>query len=180
MFGKLFSKIFGAQKRIGYPLSVSDASSGELLQQLVPEDRRYKIGPFYCDSSPHSHTGAYRHAIDFLVKDGTPVYSVRSGTVIEIEESNTLYGSDPEYAKYLNYVTIDHGICYGQYAHLRKGSLTEYGMYVGKKVVRGQVIGAVGKSGWVDFGDNGDHLHFMLFRKMGTSFESLPADFITT
>ncbi|MES2225227.1 MAG: M23 family metallopeptidase [Patescibacteria group bacterium] len=117
--------------------------------------------------------------MDFLVKDGTLVYAVKSGTVVEIVESNDVYGPGPDYAQYLNFVTIDHVNCYSQYAHLKKGSPTSYGLYVGKKVVTGQVIGIVGKSGWVDYGENGDHLHFMVFRNVSDGFISLPVEFKT-
>lgn len=177
MFSSTLGRFFDNKDKIEYPLSKRDAVSGEELMKFVPEERRYRIGPFYCDSTPHSHKGRYEHAIDFLVKDGALVYAVQSGTVIDVVESNEKYGEDPECAKYLNYVTIDHGGRYSQYAHLKKGSPTSYGIYKGKKVVRGQVIGVVGKSGWMDFGENSDHLHFMLFRDVGQSFESLPAHF---
>lgn len=176
----MFSNIrnlFRKELVVAYPLSILDAASGDAILPFVPEEYRYKLGPFNCDLSPMSHTGSSKHAVDFLVKDGTPVYAAKSGTVIDIQESHEIYGTGPEYAKYLNYVTIDHGACYSQYAHLKKGSATNYGLYVGKKVVGGQVIGVVGKSGWVDYEGKGEHLHFMIFRDLGDTFESLPVRF---
>ena len=162
---------------ISYPLAPSDAPSGKELSEQVPPERLYKIGHFYCDKSPHSHNGPYRHAIDLIVKDGTPVYAVKSGTVVDVVESNEKYGPNPSFKEYLNYITIDHGRFYSQYAHLKKGSPSTYGIYKGKKVVLGQIIGTTGKSGWMDFGERGDHLHFMLFRDTNSGFESLPVQF---
>jgi murein DD-endopeptidase MepM/ murein hydrolase activator NlpD len=160
-----------------YPLAVEDAPSGENLKKWVPEGRLYKLGPFYCDKSPHSHKGNFEHAIDFLVMDGSLVYASRSGTVVDVVEDNALYGEGPEYSSHLNYVTIRHDDCLTQYAHLQKKSPSSYGIYPGKQVVRGQTIGIVGKTGWVDFGEYGDHLHFMAFKETSGGFESMPVTF---
>lgn len=162
---------------IGLPLLALAASSGKALTVNIPSDRLYKIGPFYCDKSPHSHKGKFEHAIDFIVKDGNLVRAAKAGTIVDIVESNTMYGATEDYAKFVNYVTIDHGSFYSQYAHLERNSPSLFGLHTGKKVVRGQTIGIVGKSGWIDFGSEGDHLHFMLFRTSDRSFESLPAHF---
>lgn len=166
------------QPKYAPPLSPADAHLGEVLAQFVPPGRLYRLGLFYCDKSPDSHTDRYSHAVDLLVPDGTLVYASRAGTVVDLVEDNTIYGKGPSFAKYLNYVTIDHhdGF-YSQYAHLAAASPASYGIHVGKQVVRGQALAKVGKCGWVDFGDNGDHLHFMVFRTDGDSFISVPVTF---
>lgn len=162
------------------PLDPRDAPRGESLATHTKKDLIYKIGPFFCDKSPISHVAPYEHAIDFLVPDGTLVYAARGGTVIEVVEHNKQYGDGPAYAGYLNYITIDHGDgTFGQYAHLAKNSPTAHGIYVGKKVVRKQLLGEVGKNGWVEGGEYGDHLHFMVFRPQGNSFISIPVLFET-
>lgn len=174
----LLRKFFGKRSaRFTYPLDIKDAESGRALNEYIPKERRYRVGPFYCDTSPNTHTGAYAHAIDFAVRDGALVYATCSGTITDIVEHNSEYGEGAEYADKLNYVTIDHGDCYSQYAHLKKGSVSAHGLYVGKHVMRAQVIGVVGKTGWVDFGENGDHLHFMVFTGTGENMQSKPVTF---
>lgn len=164
--------------QFSYPLNTSDAATGEILKEVVPEERLYRLGPFYCDTSPDTHHGRFLNAIDFIVRDGSYVHAARGGILIDVVEEHDVYGDDPSYADSLNYVTIDHedGL-FSQYAHLEKGSVQRQGVYVGKRVVRGQVIGVVGKTGWVNFEDMGDHLHFMVFRELRNSFESVPVTF---
>ncbi len=173
----MFAWLFPKKRAFSYPLNVHDARSGEQLKRYIPEERLYMIGPFHCDRSPNSHAGPFAHAIDFIVKDGSLVYAAKSGTVVDVVEHNTVYGEGPEFADTLNYVTIQHDDCLSQYAHLKKNSPSDYGIYKGKRVMRGQVIGVVGKTGWVDAGANGDHLHFMAFREHAEGFDSIPAQF---
>lgn len=176
---RLFGKLFTGRNDnyFTYPLDTRDAVTGQPLKTQVPSDRLYKIGPFFCDTSPDSHKGQFANAIDFIVADGVNVYSARSGVVVDIVEHNDKYGPGSEFAGYLNYVTLDHGDCYSQYAHLRKNSVSQFGLRVGKEVMRGQIIGIVGKTGWVDFGDSGDHLHFMVFTGSNNSVVSQPVTF---
>ncbi len=163
--------------KCSYPLDVRDASSGENLKVHVPPDQLYTVGPFYCDTSPGSHAGVFRHAIDFVVKDGSLVHAVKSGIVIDVVEHHTEYGKTADFADKLNYITIQHDNFLTQYAHLKKGSPSTYGIHKGKQVMRGQVIGIVGKTGWVDFGPDGDHLHFMAFIEKKGGFDSIPVQF---
>ena len=173
----MFLDIFCKKTKFSYPLNSADARSGETLKKQIPKERLYKIGYFFCDASPDSHQDQYQHAIDFIVKDGSLVYAARSGRVVDLVETNDSYGPGPEFADKLNYVTIDHGDCLSQYGHLQKGSPSAYGIQTGKQVMRGQVIGIVGKTGWVDFGECGDHLHFMVFVNDENSFHSVQVQF---
>jgi murein DD-endopeptidase MepM/ murein hydrolase activator NlpD len=47
------------------------------------------------------------------------------------------------------------------YLHLKKNSMKKYKIKVGQKVKKGQVIGEVGKSGFIC----GVHLHFQVQKK---------------
>ncbi|MBI2485264.1 M23 family metallopeptidase [Candidatus Uhrbacteria bacterium] len=174
----MFLEFFRRHKKFSYPLDISDAQTGEMLKGCVPKDQLYKTGPFYCDLSPSSHNGPYQRAIDFIVKDGSIVYASRSGRVVDMVEAHSTYGPGPAFADKLNYITIDHGDCLSQYGHLQKGSPSMYGIRAGKQVMRGQVIGIVGKTGWVDYGEQGDHLHFMVFVEDKKGFHSISVDFI--
>ncbi len=112
-----------------YPLVVEAglaAAEGLRLAVGVPEGEIYRRGPFVCAKSPESHIGPFKHAIDFLVPDGTPVYAARGGVVIEVQESFGEWGDGPEFRDKLNYMTIRHlnGEC-SQYCHLARGSVSE-------------------------------------------------------
>ena len=82
--------------------------------------------------------------VDFGVPSGTPIMAAGDGT-IELAGFNGSYG---------NYVRIRHGNGYGTaYAHM---SRLAQGIYTGKHVTQGQVIGFVGATGRA----TGPHLHY--------------------
>lgn len=88
---------------------------------------------------PTPHKG-----IDFGAAKGTPVHATAGGTVIAagpIAENDGRYG---------NTVIIDHGAQRSLYAHLDSVNVTP-----GQHVQAGQLIGAVGQSGFA----TGPHLH---------------------
>ncbi len=158
-----------------YPIH-DDAKSPRALRKDIPEDQLYTLKKFWCAKSPQSHIGPFKNAIDFLVQDGTPVFAVRDGTIIECKEDSQKWGDGEEFRDHLNYLTIQHqGHKYmhgyfsefSQYAHLEKGSVSACGLGVGSQVKAGQMIGKVGKSGWTDR----DHLHFIVFRNLEESGE---------
>ena len=154
-----------AQVSYGYPLPTDNPAqmreNAVKLSQIPPQREIYEIGPFLVAGSPESHIGPFKWAEDFLVFDGTRVLAVNDGVVTELEESCTLWGDDPKFRDYLNYVTIKHANGeFSQYCHLEPGSATRYGIQVGSQVLEGQSIALVGKTGWTDR----DHLHFIVFR----------------
>lgn len=114
------------------------------------------------DKSPQSHVGPFKHAIDFLVPDGTDVYAALDGTIVDIQERFNQWGPTPDYAQFLNYITIQHGPNeFIQYCHLAKDSVSRENLKVGTQVKQGQKIATVGKTGWT----NTDHLHVLAFRR---------------
>ncbi len=95
---------------------------------------------------------------------GTDIYAAQSGTVITV--SNTCTHYNPKNYKdscgggYGNYIVIDHGGGMSTlYAHCASINVS-----VGQFVNQGDVIGAVGSTGW----STGYHLHFEV-RKNGTA-----------
>ena len=71
--------------------------------------------------------------MDFSAHPGTDVYATGNGTVVKVGWE-TGYG---------NTIEIDHGFGYlTRYAHLQG-----FNTKVGKKVVRGEIIGKVGSTG---------------------------------
>lgn len=131
-----------------------------------PENELLNIGPFIVATSPQSHIGPFKHAIDFLVPDGTPVLAAARGQIVECQMINNKWGDSPKFRDCLNYITILHNndkdkyTEYTQYCHLAKSSLVK-GLHIGSYVDKGQQIATTGKTGWTDR----DHLHFIVFRK---------------
>lgn len=94
-----------------------------------------RIDPIY--KSKKFHAG-----MDFSAPTGTNIYATGDGVVTRVGWE-TGYG---------NTIRIDHGFGYETvYAHMH-----EFHTQVGKKVVRGEVIGAVGNTGK----STGPHLHY--------------------
>jgi len=95
--------------------------------KLVPYGYGNRIDPVY--KTPSFHNG-----IDFAAPKGTEIYATADGTVKAADENIRGYGM---------HIKIDHGNGYETiYAHL-----SEYAVYVGKKVSRGDIIGYVGNTG---------------------------------
>jgi murein DD-endopeptidase MepM/ murein hydrolase activator NlpD len=90
-------------------------------------------------------------AVDILAKRGTPVLAADSGTVLRLTRNTlggiTIYATDPERRFVFYYAHLDH------YAS---------GLYEGKVVAQGEVIGYVGTTG--NAPKNTPHLHFQVMR----------------
>jgi murein DD-endopeptidase MepM/ murein hydrolase activator NlpD len=85
---------------------------------------------------------SFHEGMDFSAPQGTDVYATGDGTVVQMGWQSG-YG---------NRIVIDHGFGYQTvYAHLR-----DFRTKLGKKVVRGEVIGGVGSTGK----STGPHLHY--------------------
>jgi murein DD-endopeptidase MepM/ murein hydrolase activator NlpD len=90
----------------------------------------------------------HHHSVDIANQLGTPVLAIAGGTVIQTEEEHELHGT---------YVLLDHGNGYRSfYSHL---SLAH--VQVGERVVQGQKIGRMGRTGLA----TGPHLHFEIRRE---------------
>ena len=122
-----------------------------------------------------AHFAHFRHAIDFLLPEGSKILAPRAGKVIDITVNSKVGGTDPKYAasKYQNYITIKHSDGeYSQYLHLKyKGALVK----LGEKVRTGQAIALSGNTGL----SSAPHLHFMVFKinKTKIGWESLKIRF---
>lgn len=152
---------------------------GERLAVGIPDDGIYRRGSFVCATSPDSHIGPFKHAIDFLVPDGTPAYAARDGVIIEARDSSNEWGDGPEFRDLLNYMTVQHNNGeFTQYCHLAQGSCRAARSVPGRRVSCGTQIAVVGKTGWTDR----DHLHFIVFRSAQNEspfgFKSLKPRFI--
>jgi murein DD-endopeptidase MepM/ murein hydrolase activator NlpD len=70
---------------------------GKRLAIGNPEDETYIIGPYYAATSPQSHIGPYKWAIDFLVPDGTEVLAAEDGVIVEVIDGNFAWGDSEEF-----------------------------------------------------------------------------------
>ena len=108
--------------------------------------------------SRFSHTGLEQFAIDFLMREGTPVHAARSGVVARLEESHSIGCWEDGCGRYANYVVIlhDDGTT-GEYYHLSKNGVL---VNVGDRVAAGQHIALSGNTGHTTV----PHLHFAVYR----------------
>lgn len=160
--------------------------------KIVPRERLYICGKesgkkFWCSTSPETHVGPFRHAIDFLAPENTEVLAVCDGEISVVKEDSKRWGPSPKYRDDLNYLDItwtEAGACrheprqryYAEYCHLARGSVSQYGLKVGSQVKRGQPIARTGRSGWMDV----DHLHFLVWIPVDDGlfgFRSVKAEF---
>ena len=118
--------------------------------------RSYRVLQGY--GSRFSHTGLEAYAIDFDMREGTPVHAARAGVVARVEESHSIGCWRDGCGRYANYIVILHNDgTTGEYYHLRhEGALVN----VGDSVARGQKIGLSGNTGHTTM----PHLHFAVYR----------------
>lgn len=137
------------EKQIQREIMLAQQGSNQTYQQgdwLWPVDTRfhYITTRFGYDS----WRGGNHNAIDIGDGgiNGTNIYASKSGVVITAKDTYI-----PGYS-YGKYIVIDHGDGYSTlYAHCSALYVT-----VGQSVKQGEVIGAVGSTGW----STGPHLHF--------------------
>jgi murein DD-endopeptidase MepM/ murein hydrolase activator NlpD len=136
--------------------------------------------PDLLPNAPRDYRGGYHEGIDFPASTGTPVHAVADGTIVRIDHD--FMDWDPESERIALYeavqlgytpartldlirgrqVWIDHGDrIVTRYAHLSAVA----DLAVGDKVSAGDVIGAVGSSGYPE---GGPHLHLEV--RIGTSY----------
>ncbi len=140
----------------------------------VPTDEQY------LPNSPRAYRAGYHEGIDFPIKAGTPVLAAKAGTIVRIDSAFVDWTPDDEQTAFDGAVTlgytpsatldrirgrqiwIDHGEgIVTRYAHLSAVAP----LRVGDVVTQGQVIGAVGSSGYPE---GGPHLHFEI--RVGDDF----------
>ncbi len=126
----------------------------------------------YLPNSPRDYRAGYHEGIDFVAKAGTPVMAAKAGTIVRNDSTFTDWSAAERQAAFdaalvLGHtpdavldrirgrqVWIDHGDgIVTRYAHLSAVAP----LRAGDVVSAGQVIGAVGSSGYPE---GGPHLHF--------------------
>lgn len=137
-----------------------------------PKGKTYRIIQGYGGSFSHQGIDS-RYAIDFSLKIKDTVCAVANGYVVGVIKDYKKGGIREKWTPYANYITLYHpesGL-FTQYVHLvYNGSLVK----VGDSVVKGQVIGFSGKTGYT----NTEHLHFNVLKpEWGKRRVSTPIEF---
>jgi murein DD-endopeptidase MepM/ murein hydrolase activator NlpD len=108
--------------------------------------------------NPITGAGQFHNGIDISAKAGTPIKSVLPGTV-ELAGYDSANG---------NYVKIKHRNFSTFFGHMIETPKVK----VGQKVVKGQIIGNVGSTGW----STGPHTHFIVYNKAGQTINPLTSN----
>ncbi|MBK8087688.1 MAG: M23 family metallopeptidase [Chitinophagaceae bacterium] len=137
--------------------SIHDLKSGKFKADTsyiyqLPFSKHKKVFLIQAYESNLSHKGEV--ALDFKIKKGTKICAAREGTVIAARGDSDKGGLKPENLSDGNFISIQHSDgSVAHYWHLQKeGALVK----VGDVVVRGQLIGLSGNTGYSAF----PHLHF--------------------
>ena len=126
-----------------------------ILRRPIQPPANDLIDPTYGYGSTASGTREPHHGVEFSNPSGTPVYAAAEGTVIFAgPDAEAVYAPWGDF--YGNLIVIEHGgDLFTLYAHLSKIDVP-----VGQKVLAGDKIGEVGRTG----GAIGSHLHFEVRR----------------
>jgi murein DD-endopeptidase MepM/ murein hydrolase activator NlpD len=112
-----------------------------------------------------------QYAVDFALPDGTPVYSAREGTVINVRHDSFRGAPQPAMLDQANVIEILHEDgTIAVYAHLQWDSIR---VRIGQRVNRGDYIANSGNTGFT----TGPHLHFAVLRNAGAADVSVPVQF---
>ncbi|MGB8699275.1 MAG: peptidoglycan DD-metalloendopeptidase family protein [Thermosynechococcaceae cyanobacterium] len=113
-----------------------------------------------------THRGRMEYAYDLATNIGTPVYAMRAGRVMSVQDRYPDTGGGPDKISQFNYVLIEHDGGYrSAYLHLQQGFREKVSIKAGDRVEADQLIGYSGNSGW----SSGPHLHIEL-QKPGSPF----------
>jgi murein DD-endopeptidase MepM/ murein hydrolase activator NlpD len=121
-----------------------------------------------------THFDQDQYAVDFGMREGTPICAARAGVVVDLEESFKEGGPSKKYKDRVNFVSVAHADgTVAEYCHLRQdGVLVE----IGQQVEAGQRIALSGNTGYSTF----PHLHFGVYSPIdGKQLQSHPITFTT-
>ena len=152
-----------------------DADHDDDMVYLLPYEsgESYRVLQGY--GSRFSHTGRETYAVDFYMKEGTPVHAARDGVVAQIEESHNRGCWEDGCGRYANYIVVLHDDeTTGEYYHLlQDGALVD----VGDRISAGQLIALSGNTGHSTM----PHLHFGVYRAVRYGREqSIPVRYLTS
>ncbi len=154
----------------------------KLQRGIITEDTSYVYALPYEPGKSYRMIQGYfsrfthkeRAAIDFKMKKGTKIFAARDGIVIRVKEDGSKGGLKRKYRSHGNYIIVQHSdSSRSGYWHLQKDGAF---VNVGDAVVKGQLIGLSGKTGYTAL----PHLHFLVWGSRNGSWQSIPTRFQTT
>lgn len=109
-----------------------------------------------------------KYALDFAMKEGTPIRAALEGVVLRVIDEFGSGGPDKSFLNKCNLIIIKHpNDEYSGYAHLRKGCKVQEG----EEVKEGSVIAYSGRSGFNTY----SHLHFgVMNRVQNDKWQTIP------
>jgi murein DD-endopeptidase MepM/ murein hydrolase activator NlpD len=114
-----------------------------------------------------THRGRMEYAYDIAASIGTPLYAMRSGRVIGLQDKYPDTGGGADKITKFNYIMLEHDGGYrSAYMHLQQGFRSKVNLKAGDRVETGQLMGFSGNSGW----STGPHLHVEL-QKPGPAYQ---------
>jgi murein DD-endopeptidase MepM/ murein hydrolase activator NlpD len=114
-----------------------------------------------------THRGRMEYAYDIAASIGTPLYAMRSGRVIGLQDKYPDTGGGADKITKFNYIMLEHDGGYrSAYMHLQQGFRSKVNLKAGDRVEAGQLMGFSGNSGW----STGPHLHVEL-QKPGPAYQ---------
>jgi murein DD-endopeptidase MepM/ murein hydrolase activator NlpD len=148
LFGVQLAGLAAALSIVAYPTHAFDynlvqQTQSEILIPIVMTTNSDYQFPLEMTLGMSQSFHGIHPGIDLRAPEGTKVYSMAEGVVIEVGKMFVGYG---------HFVRIAHkGTVSSLYAHME-----EVNVVSGQKVEKGQAIGTVGMTGWT----TGPHLHF--------------------
>lgn len=113
-----------------------------------------------------THRGRMEYAYDIATGIGTPLYAMRAGRVIGLQDKYPDTGGGPDKISKFNYIMLEHDGGYrSAYMHLQQGFRSKINIKAGDRVEAGQLMGYTGNSGW----STGPHLHLEI-QKPGPAY----------
>lgn len=145
-----------------------DAKPQDVVYELPVNTRDWRIDQGWGGRFSHQDPENF-YAVDFNVKEGTPILAARDGVVMQVESNFDGAGLNREkFGARANLVRILHDDgSMALYAHLRAVGVW---VHIGQRVHAGQTIGLSGNTGFT----TGPHLHFAIQVNRGLREVSIP------
>jgi murein DD-endopeptidase MepM/ murein hydrolase activator NlpD len=154
----------------------------QLQSGKITEDTSYLYQLPYNTNETHRIVQGYftryshkeRAALDFKMKQGTPILAARGGVVVRVKEDGDKGGLNKKYRPYGNVIIIEHeDKSRAGYWHLQHNGVL---VTVGDTVMQGQHIGYSGKTGYSAF----PHLHFLVWTFSNNNWQQIANRFKTS
>lgn len=137
----------------------------------LPAGETFRISQGFLGKATHASHAQSEYAVDIPMPEGTPIFAVRSGVIMDVAVDFFEGGATPEMMEQANYVRVLHDDgTMAVYAHL---ALETVNYPIGNRIARGQLLARSGNTGF----SSGPHLHFVIQKNFGMELRSIPFEF---